>query len=158
MATKANVSLVNSLIKAYFVKNGTTLSVGNRVKFGTGDGEVDLGGAGDDTTFGTVVGLQSAPGLSNVAQNAPTSVTAAASNTVTVDVALDSNQILPAIVGTGGSTRGLKQVVVATGITDAPVLGDGAVSHACCGIAMQTGVAGDLIGIMPLNFRFVAAT
>src|SRR5258708_14911973 len=103
MALKANVSLGLALIKGFYVKVGTTLAIGSRVKFGGSDDEVDLGAASDDSTFGTVVGLQMIPGLLNVAQSAPTSVTATAAKQVVIDVALDNSLVVPMTVGVGGS-------------------------------------------------------
>jgi hypothetical protein len=55
--------------------------------------------------------------------------------------------IIPVKVGTGGSTRGLPQKVVATGITD------GTTGTEVVGFATQTGVAGDLIGIVPARYK-----
>lgn len=143
MAVRANADLKNALIKRYTVKNGTTLAVGNRVRFGGSDTEVDLtSGANDDTTFGTALEA----GVGNSA------------GSVLVDVVLDGHQIVAMTVGTGGSTRGVKQVAAANGVTDAPANGGGTVAHSIIGIAMQTGVAGDLIGVMTVNSRSVAAT
>lgn len=55
--------------------------------------------------------------------------------------------IIPTKVGTGGSTRGLPQKVVATGITDATT------GTEVVGYASQTGVAGDLIGLVPARYK-----
>jgi len=143
MAARANQDLKNALIKRYAVKSGTTLAVGNRVRFGASDIEVDLtSGANDDTTFGTALEA----GVGNAA------------GSVLVDVVLDGHQIVAMLVGTGGSTRGLKQIAAANGVTDAPTNGGGTVSHPIIGVAMQTGVVGDLIGVMTVNSRSVAAS
>jgi hypothetical protein len=142
MATRANQDLKNALIKRYSVKNGVTLAVGNRVRFGTSDSEVDLtSGAADDTQIGTAIEA----GVGNAA------------GSVLVDVVLDGVVIVAMTVGTGGSTRGVKQLNAANGVTDAPANGGGTTSRAIVGIAMQTGVVGDLIGVMPLNHRSVSA-
>jgi len=143
MATRANADLKNTLIKRYAVKNTSVITAGSRVRFGATDIEVDAtSGANDDTCFGTAL----EGGTGN------------AGGTVLIDVALDGHQIVAMTVGTGGSTRGLKQVQAANGVTDAPANADGTVVHTSIGIAMQTGVAGDLIGVMPINARFVCAT
>ena len=142
MAVRANQDLKNALVKTYTAKNGVVFAVGSRVKFGATDTEADLGGAGDDLTFGTALNV----------------CTGNAAGSVIVEVALDVPQIIAMIVGVGGSTRGTKQIAVATGVTDAMANGGGTVAHPLVGIAMQTGVAGDLIGVMPVAGRFVAAT
>lgn len=142
MAVRANQDLKNSLIKRYSVKNASTIAVGQRVRFGTADTEVDLtSGVGDDTCFGTALEA----GVGN------------ALGSVLIDVVLDNPQIIAMLVGTGGSTRGVKQLLAANGVTDAPVNGTGTVSRPIVGVAMQSGVVGDLIGVMPLNHRSVSA-
>ncbi len=109
MALRANIDLKNALIKRYTVKNASTIQYGQRVRFGTTDTEVDLtSGANDDTCFGTCV--EGVAGSSFVGN---------AGASVLIDVALDGHQVLPMVVGTGGSTRGLKQVQAANGVTDA---------------------------------------
>lgn len=164
MATRANEDLSLALQKAYTVKSGVTLSIGSRVKFGTTDQEVDLAGANDDTSIGTVTGLPNAPGRTNQPpafvndSNAPTSVLGDGTSKYQVTVALDSNLIVRMRVGTGGSTRGVKQIAVADGLTDAPTNGGGTTPHTIVGIAMQSGVLGDFIGCMPTPGRSVAAT
>jgi hypothetical protein len=142
MSLRANQDLSRALIKSYTIKNASVILVGSRIKFGASDTEADLGGANDDLTFGTALNA----GTGN------------ATGTVFVDVALDVPQIIAMTVGTGGSTRGTKQVAVANGVTDVVANGGGTVAHTIVGVAMQTGVLGDLIGVMPLNHRSVAAT
>lgn len=142
MATRANADLKNALIKRYAVKSGVTIAVGNRIRFGATDIEVDLtSGAADDTQIGTALEA----GVGN------------AGGTVLIDVVLDGVLIVAMTVGTGGSTRGAKQINAANGVTDAPANGGGTTSRSIVGIAMQTGVVGDLIGVMPLNHRSVSA-
>lgn len=129
---RATQDLKNALIKRYAVKNGVTLSVGQRVRFGTSDHEVDApSGADDDTTIGTALEAG----------------TATATDGTWIDVCLDFYAIVPMTVGTGGSTRGLKQKLAADGCTDAPANGGGTTSHPIIGVAMQTGVATDRIGV-----------
>lgn len=142
MATRALQDLKNALVKRYVITNGTTLAVGDRVIFGANDTTVDKAGANSDLAFGTVV----AGGVGN------------AGGTVFADVVLDSHIIVPMKVGTGGATRGKKQKFATDGVTDADTNGGGTLPHGVVGIAMQTGVVGDLIGVMPANGRYVAAT
>lgn len=168
MATRANVDLTLSLLKSYQVKNTVSLALGNRVKFGTADTEVDLAGAAEPNSWGTVVGFPQAPGTTNQVpangtngSNMPTSVTGDGTDKFQVTVALDGNAIVSVIVGTGGSTRGLPQVLAANGVTDgpaAPVGSDGTVVHKFEGRAMQTGVAGDAIGMLVPGGYYIAAT
>lgn len=72
--------------------------------------------------------------------------TATAGNRVQVLVA---GPIVPMKVGTGDTTRGKKQKTVATGITDAPATtNSGATTTPILGVALESGVAGDFVGVM----------
>lgn len=166
---RANVDLSRGLIKEYRVKSAVTLSLYQRVKFSTGNGgvgdEVDAAAAGDVGAFGTVVGLPISPGLSNQpaangtnGSNMPTTVTGDGTDKYNVSIALDGVSIVPMTVGTGGSTLGAVQVYVSTGVTDGVTAGGGSVAHPIAGRAMQPGVAGDLIGVMPMPGIYVAAS
>lgn len=143
MATRANQDLKNALVKVYGAKNAVVFTVGARVKFGATDTEVDLGGANDDLTFGTAITAGTGTAVAGA---------------VLIEVALDVPMIIAMTVGTGGSTRGSKQIAAANGVTDAQTNGGGTTPHALVGIALQSGVLGDLIGVMPVAGRFVAAT
>jgi len=134
MAVRANFDLKNSIIKTYRVKSGTTTVAGKRVKFGTADDEVDNAAAGDDLAFGTARAAVVGDGSK------------------TVEVILDCHQLVPMLVGTGGCTRGVRQKYVSDGITDATTNGGGTTAEAIVGIAMQTGVAGDVVGVCPLPY------
>jgi hypothetical protein len=61
-------------------------------------------------------------------------------------------------VGTGGATRGKALELVADGMADAPANGGGSTPHAIYGIAMQSGVATDRIGMMLCRFSQSSAT
>lgn len=65
------------------------------------------------------------------------------------------NVVLPVTVGTGGATRGVHAVVVADGYTDAATASGGTVAQYITGKFLQTGVAGDLVGLM-LNVNLTA--
>lgn len=60
--------------------------------------------------------------------------------------------IIPVKVGTGGATRGKKAVNVADGFTDAayPHDSSGATDQAIYGIFMESGLAGTVVGMMPI--------
>ena len=65
-----------------------------------------------------------------------------------VRVAL-SGPVVMVLVGTGDSTRGTKQIPVTDGVTDAAAHdSSGATNDVIVGIALQSGVAGDLIGMI----------
>ena len=60
--------------------------------------------------------------------------------------------LVKALVGTGDCTWGQKQILHATGITDAPAHdSSGATDDLIVGIAMNTGVAGDFVGFQPIS-------
>jgi len=61
-------------------------------------------------------------------------------------VRLGSKAIVPALVGTGGATRGQGAVYVADGVTD-QATGGGTNLFCCLGQFMQSGVAGDYVGL-----------
>lgn len=65
--------------------------------------------------------------------------------------------IFRAKVGTGGSTAGKEQVCAIDGVTDAPTLGGGTVLRNIVGIARETGVLGDVIGLIPMRMAAVSA-
>lgn len=138
---RANQDLKNALIKRYSIKDGVTIAKGARVRFGGSDTEIDnISGADDDTTFATA--LEGGTGIGT---------------TVWIEVALDFPLVVAMVVGTGGATRGKKQKIAADGVTDAPANGGGTTSHPIVGVALQTGVAGDLIGVGIANSRSVTA-
>lgn len=147
MATRAIFDLKSSIIKTYTLKTGVVSAKGKRVIFSVADNNdqtVDLAGAESDLAFGTIID--------------DTVITGVAAGTGKVQVALDHPQIVPMIVGTGGATRGTKQKYAADGVTDLPANGGGTLPHVVVGIALQSGVVGDLIGVMPCPGREVSAT
>ncbi len=72
-------------------------------------------------------------------------------------VLLAGAAVVPVLVGTGGATRGLAAVVVADGVTNSGTLGGGAVLKNIVGHFTQSGVAGDIIGMVPLRSASVSA-
>lgn len=142
MAARALQDLKNAIIKTYTIKSGVIIAPGNRIRFGASDTECDLtSGALDDTTIGTAL----SGGVGNAA------------GTVLCQVVLDFYAVVPMLVGTGGSTRGVKQQQAANGITDTIANGGGTVSKPLVGVALQTGVVGDMIGVGVTNGRCVTA-
>lgn len=143
MATRGTQDLKNALIKSYVVKSGTTTVVGGRTIFSVADNNdafVDNSAANDDTAIGTFLEAIVGDGVKKV------------------QVCLDGICSVLMKVGTGGTTRGKKQKLVADGITDADANGGGTLAHGIIGIALNSGVVGDLVGVMPANSSRVSAT
>jgi hypothetical protein len=62
--------------------------------------------------------------------------------------------VVPMLVGTGGVTRGKKVVTVSDGVADAPAHdSSGATDGIITGIAYESGVAGDMVGVIPTFFN-----
>ena len=75
---------------------------------------------------------------------------------MTTVVLLAGACIVPVKVGTGGATRGQHAVAVSNGFTDITP-GGGTVAKYTNGVFMQTGVAGDFVGMIPLAVPTVTA-
>lgn len=138
MAVRALNIVHNAIIRTYIVKSGTTTAVGKRVKFDTSDGSIDNAGANEDLAIGTALEVVVGDGVK------------------LVQVALDFHAIVPMLVGTGGATRGTYAVMVADGVANAAASG---VTNArpICGKFLQTGVAGDIVGVGLMNTRITTA-
>lgn len=63
--------------------------------------------------------------------------------------------IIKVLVGTGGATRGKFAKVVSDGVTDVGTLGGGTTAAEVVGKFVQSGVAGDYVGMMPVTFTGV---
>lgn len=131
MAARANRHLEFAYIRPYTVETGQTVTAGKSVIFGSGDNTVQDSGGASDLIIGVARGA------------AGTTYAAGA----TVEVVHPFTVVVPMLVGTGGSTRGKKQKVVSDGITDANTLGGGSTAIYSVGVALQSGVVGDLIGV-----------
>lgn len=129
MATNPHSTPERSLIRPYKVPAGKTVTEGFRVKFSGADDLVENCGAGEDgfaVALETVVGSASLPG---------------------VRLSLEGHTITPVKVGTGGATRGLYAVPVADGWTDRAIA-DGVNPRYLGGKFLQSGVAGDIVGML----------
>lgn len=131
MATRAIKKLDFAHIETYTVAAGQTCTAGKTVKHSGADDQIQDAGANSDLAIGVALGT-------------PGTVYAAAAK---VQVALMA-PVVPMLVGTGGTTRGKKQKVVADGVTDAIANGGGTTDVQLAGIAMQSGVAGDYVGVL----------
>lgn len=136
MATRALKQLNNAIIRPYTVAASQTVTLGKTVKFATGsESTIQDAGAGSDGEIG-------------VAYNCDDGSTGVIAAGKVVNVILLGDRIVPMLVGTGGTTAGKKQVVVSDGITDAAANGGGTTAVECVGIALQTGVVGDMVGVL----------
>jgi len=110
------------------VAAGQTATLGRLAIFAAADDQVQTAGSGSDLTIGVF------------------KETAAASARVEIQLWAP---VVPVVVGTGGATRGTKAVGVADGITDAAAHdSSGTTDNAIVGIFMQSGIAGDTVGMM----------
>ena len=123
MGVRATQDLKNALIKTYTVDTGGATTAGFPVKFGASDLVIVSCTAGDALCIGVALETKAA-----AAQ---------------CQVCLNGTVIVPMTVGTGGSTRGTNQKLVANGVTDTA-----SGSDVLYGRALQSGVVGDLIGVM----------
>jgi hypothetical protein len=146
MATKAIKLIQNALIRPYTVDTAQQATVGMAVKFGSSDSTVQQAGANDDA-----IGICRANPLATGTPPVCAAGTA-------VEVTLFFYAVEQVLVGTGGSTRGKKQVMTTNGVTDAPATGGGTVAHETIGVALQSGVQGDIIGMGLLVSSRVSAT
>jgi hypothetical protein len=127
MALRAHQQLTNVLVRTY--KVGTAVTKGKLVKFVTDDDHVTDAAAGEQ---GIAVALE-------------TKSTADADVQVAM---LAGAGIIPVLVGTGGATRGSYASAVADGLSNQAV-GGGTVAKHIAGIFTQSGVAGDVVGLLP---------
>lgn len=139
MAAVADRDLSRALMVTRTVETAQTVAKYQVVKDGNADKECQPAGAGE-LGFGVVVAI-----------GGNTDVTAGAAGDFVTVALLAGACIIPVLVGTGGATRGKLQQVVSDGVTDvtpngAPTTG---VLVGAVGIATQSGVAGDIIGIIP---------
>lgn len=128
MATRALKKLDFATIMTFVVATGQAATKGRHVLLSGSDNEIATAGANSDLAIGIALNTAAAGAEVQVALLGP---------------------VIPALVGTGGSTRGTKQVLVADGITDCAAHdSSGATDNSVVGIAMQSGSAGDLIGVV----------
>lgn len=139
MAARPMEDLQFAKIVTCIVETAETVAVGYAVKDGNADGECLKCGVGEKG-FGVVVAI-----------GGNKAVTAGAAGDRVSVALLAGACVIPVLVGTGGATRGAYLQSVADGLTDVTATAVAAtpVYTAVHGIAMQTGVAGDLIGMMP---------
>ena len=135
MAARSNQNMTNAQTETFRVVTGN-VSRGMLGKFGAADDEVAPAAAGEQ---GFCVFLEDA-----------------VDGAMTTVVLLAGACIVPVKVGTGGATRGKHAVAVSNGFTDITP-GGGTVAKYTNGVFMQTGVAGDFVGMIPLAVPTVTA-
>ncbi|MEJ7728208.1 MAG: hypothetical protein WKG00_03250 [Polyangiaceae bacterium] len=135
MASRANIDLKYTLIKTYVV--GAAANAGRVAKLGAVDTEATNAGANE---MGIGVFLEdAAPGAR-----------------VQVAMLAGSSQI-KVKVGTGGVTRNAFINCVANGVANVGTLGGGTVLKNVIGLALQSGVAGDDVAMLPCPNAAVSA-
>ena len=135
MATRALNYQQNALIRTYGVPTGKATTLGLPVKLSGADDQVEVCAAGEDG-IGVALSTQVAGDQ--------------------VQVALYGWAIVPVKVGTGGATRGLWAKSVADGFTDLTT-GGGSTARYAHGKFLQSGVVGDLVGLLLANSPTVSA-
>jgi hypothetical protein len=123
MAVRPTVDLKFGLIKTYTVKAATVATAGLSCKFGATDTEVEVVTTDDQET---AIGIFMESAVAGAR----------------VQVCLFCHAIAEVTVGTGGSTRGIRQKLVPSGVTDVTAATDRSI-----GVAMNSGVAADKIGL-----------
>lgn len=114
-------------IGSYTVAAGQTATLGMGVLLSGADDAVATAGANSDLCVGIALTTAAAAARVDVIHFAP---------------------IVPVLVGTGGATRGAKAMILADGFADAPAHAAGNTVRSIYGIFMQSGVAGDRVGMM----------
>lgn len=137
MATRPDSQLGQALLVMRTVETATTVAVGYIVKDGNADGECQKAAA-DELGFGVVIAI-----------GGNKSVTAGAAGDKVTIALLAGAVIIPVLVGTGAATRGKLAKCVTDGVTDAAPTVTTPVATYVHGIFMQSGVAGDFVGLMP---------
>ena len=126
MATRAKLKLDHAIVDTFTVAATKTATLGQRVRLASADGEVQDCAAGEDG-IGVALTTQAAGEK--------------------VGVVLDGHAIAKVKVGTGGATRGKVAIAVADGFTDM-LLSNGKDTQYPAGKFLQSGVAGDLVGML----------
>lgn len=136
MAVRPHENLEGAVIRTFTVKAAASATKYYPLNHGAADDEVENANTGEDAFC---IALE----------------TKAAGEKVECAL-LTGTAVVPVRVGTGGATRGLWAVMVADGVTN-QTLGGGTVVAFVLGKFLQSGVVGDVVGLMPANFASVKA-
>lgn len=138
MAVRPHERLNGALVMQFDDSSQPAFTRGSEVKFNGSDTLLQAAGANDPLAIGVIY-------QGNAAGR-------------TAHVVLYGHSVMPVKVGTGGATRGVDATTVADGFTDAAANGGGSTSQIIKGKFLQTGVAGDLVGLLiGVNQRSVKA-
>lgn len=137
MATRASEILQYATIRPYTVASAQIATRGFAVKHSGADDAVQNMAAVGDNCVG--IALDDGVALASVR------------------VALFGNGVAKVKVGTGGATRGAPAKYAANGLTDATV-GGATTKLVVLGQFMQTGVAGDFVGVNLGGFSFTVGS
>jgi hypothetical protein len=125
-------------IMTYLVATGQTTTAGYPVIFSGSEDEIGTNSSTPDAIIGIALDTCAAGTECRVALLGP---------------------VIPMLVGTGGSTYGVKQQPLADGVTDAAAHdSSGAVDDVIIGLAMQSGAHDDMIGVMVMPSNRGAAS
>lgn len=127
MATAALSDTCFAIIKTYVVASGEVVTEGRAVQFAGADDQAQIANGAGEKSFGVAL----------------TSGTAGQQ----VQVGMLGHAIYRVKVGTGGATRGEFAILAADGYTN-QTLGGGNTVRYISGMFLQTGVVGDMVGMM----------
>lgn len=128
MATRPHERLDHALIMSFDNASQPAFTKGTEVKFGASDTLLAATTNADAAAIGVVYQANAAGKPAHVV--------------------LYGNAVVPVTVGTGGATRGVHAVRVSDGYTDAATIGGGTTVQYIRGMFLQSGVAGDTVGLM----------
>ncbi len=138
MAVRPHERLEKALIMSFADDNQPAFTKGAEVKFNGSDTLLQAASTNDVAAIGIVVQANAAGRPAHVC--------------------MYGDKVIPVVVGTGGASRGVDAVTVADGFTDAAANGGGTTSQIIKGKFLQSGSAGDLVGLMiGVNARSVKA-
>jgi hypothetical protein len=149
MSARPNQITQFATTKSYAVDAAQTVTIGMPVTLSTDDTHVKQTSSGTGSNVAIGIALRSSDGTTGVSG-------AVVSPPGFVDVLL-FGPILPMTVGTGGTTMGKQQVTVSNGITDgATAASSGSTINESIGVATQTGVAGDSVGVVAFRNTYIS--
>lgn len=137
MAERAIEHLDGAIIKVYTVASGKTVAANYPVKHSGSDTDIEAMAAIGDNVFGIALDAGAAGDK--------------------VRVALFGKGVCKVKVGTGGASRGAPAKYASDGLIDATV-GGGTTKLTVCGEFLQTGAAGDLVGLNLGAFSFTVGS
>lgn len=129
MAVQPHIRLEHALVMTFNDTSMPALARGAEVKFNSSDTLLAATSGSDAAAIGIV-------NQGNGTAGRPVSV-----------VMYGCSAVVPVTVGTGGATRGAFAVRVADGFTDSATIGGGTTVQYIRGQFMQSGVAGDTVGL-----------